>query len=440
MTYLILANLSLILFFVIYILVLKRLTFFQWNRIYLLSAIAVSFVIPLLQFVDLSNHREVYRPLAIIDFPEMETVGVTDTLEHNHSWSTMDWARFLYIAGTGLMFFWLGIRLYRVFKTFGDNSIEQRSFSFFNRVFIAEETQHRDVIASHEQIHMKQGHSYDILFVEIVRVFNWFNPIFYFYLKELKFQHECIADKACSEDKVQYAELLVLNAMGVSHSVLTHEFSNQSFLKQRIMMLFKNKSKKINRAKYLLILPTVLMVSGVALAFNTSIKNIVPIGAEDLENIIQQDTTKSKAEREGKLKWKITHQGKSRKGENGTTVTEVIVAPQEQGNTDDKVFTAVEINPEPEGGLHEFRVWIGENYQFPQEAIDAGVKGQVVVSFIIEKDGTLGDFKIIKDLGHGTGEAAIETLKKAKPWRPGIQNGRKVRVAYTLPITINLEK
>jgi len=440
MTYLILANLSLGLFFGIYVFVLKRLTFFQWNRIYLLSAIAISFAIPLLQFVDLSHHKDVYQPLAIIDFVEMESVTVTNVAGSSNSWLVMDWIRFVYTAGAGLMLLWLGIRLYRVFNAFGGNATEGRSFSFFNRVFIPEETQHSDVIAAHEEIHIKQRHSYDILFIEAVRVFNWFNPIFYFYLKELKFQHECIADKVCSEDKVQYAELLVAKAMGVSHNVLMHEFSNQSFLKQRIMMLFKNKSKRINRAKYLLILPTVLIVSGVALAFNNSIKNIVPIGAEDIENIIQQDTTKSKAEREAKLKWKITHQGKSRRGENGTTVTEVIVAPQEQENTDDKVFTAVEINPEPRGGMHVFRMWIGKNYNFPQAAIDAGVKGQVVVAFIVESDGNLSNFKIVKDLGHGTGEEAIELLKKAETWRPGIQNGKKVRVAYTLPITINLEQ
>src|SRR5690606_23499403 len=440
MTYLILANLSLGLFFGIYVFVLKRLTFFQWNRIYLLSAIAISFAIPLLQFVDLSHHKDVYQPLAIIDFVEMESVTVTNVAGSSNSWLVMDWIRFVYTAGAGLMLLWLGIRLYRVFNAFGGNATEGRSFSFFNRVFIPEETQHSDVIAAHEEIHIKQRHSYDILFIEAVRVFNWFNPIFYFYLKELKFQHECIADKVCSEDKVQYAELLVAKAMGVSHNVLMHEFSNQSFLKQRIMMLFKNKSKRINRAKYLLILPTVLIVSGVALAFNNSIKNIVPIGAEDIENIIQQDTTKSKAEREAKLKWKITHQGKSRRGENGTTVTEVIVAPQEQENTDDKVLTAVEINPEPRGGMHVFRMWIGKNYNFPQAAIDAGVKGQVVVAFIVESDGNLSNFKIVKDLGHGTGEEAIELLKKAETWRPGIQNGKKVRVAYTLPITINLEQ
>src|SRR5690606_20388503 len=365
MTYLILANLSLILFFVIYILVLKRLTFFQWNRIYLLGAIAISFVIPLLQFVDLSLHREVYRRWVMIEFGEMESVAVTDVARSSGSWSVIDWIQFVYIIGVVVMLLWLSIRLYRVFTTFKTNACEQRSFSFLNWVFIAEATQHRDVIASHEQIHMKQGHSYDILFVEAVRVLNWFNPIFYFYLKELKLQHECIADKACSGDKVQYAELLVANAMGISHGVLVHEFSNQSFLKQRIMMLFKNKSKKINRINYMIILPALLLVSGMALAFNVSIRDVVVPGAEDVENIVQQDTTKRKV-----------------------------------GEDTVSVFTAVEISPEPKEGMNAFRVWIGENYRYPQDAVDAGVKGRIVISFIVEADGQLSNFKIIEDLGH----------------------------------------
>src|SRR5690606_10034231 len=250
------------------------------------------------------------------------------------------------------------------------------------------------------------------------------NPIFYFYVKELKFQHECIADEACAEDSVQYAELLVAHAMGVSPNMLLHEFSNQSLLKRRIMMLFKNKSRKINGVKYLLVLPTLLLIAGVTLAFNTSIKEVVEAEVERLEpreNTVQQDTAKSNVDA---VQPRMTLKGKAE------------IKPQEQ----EEVFTAVENPPEPEGGLNAFRQWFGQNFSYPQEAIDAGVKGKGVVSFIVEKDGTLSNFKIIEDLGYGTSEATIETLKKAKPWNPGTQNGRKVRVLYTLPFTLNLQQ
>src|SRR5690606_27368316 len=106
----------------------------------------------------------------------------------------------------------------------------------------------------------------------------------------------------------------------------------------------------------------------------------------------------------------------------------------------DKIFHAVEVQPEPPGGLDAFRRWVGQNYVYPQGAIDAGVKGTIQVSFVVEIDGSLTDVKVVRDLSYGTGQAAINVLKKAKKWSPGIQNGRPVRVAYTLPITLNLQQ
>ena len=84
--------------------------------------------------------------------------------------------------------------------------------------------------------------------------------------------------------------------------------------------------------------------------------------------------------------------------------------------------------------------WVGRNYDYPQAAIEAGVNGQVQVSFVVERDGSLTDIKIVRDLRYGTGEAAVKLLQKAEKWSPGVQNGRPVRVAYTLPIRLNLQQ
>ena len=108
--------------------------------------------------------------------------------------------------------------------------------------------------------------------------------------------------------------------------------------------------------------------------------------------------------------------------------------------TGEEIFQSVEIQPEPPGGMAAFRKWIETNYVYPQGAIDAGVKGTVNVSFVVEKDGSLTDVKIVRDLQYGTGQAALNMLKKAKKWSPGIQNGRPVRVAYTLPIRLDLSQ
>lgn len=109
-------------------------------------------------------------------------------------------------------------------------------------------------------------------------------------------------------------------------------------------------------------------------------------------------------------------------------------------SSSDQIFQSVEVQPQPPGGLKEFMAWVGKNYDYPQAAIEAGVNGQVQVSFVVERDGSLTDIKVVRDLKYGTGEAAVKLLNKAPKWSPGVQNGRPVRVAYTLPIRLNLQQ
>jgi len=101
-------------------------------------------------------------------------------------------------------------------------------------------------------------------------------------------------------------------------------------------------------------------------------------------------------------------------------------------------FTTVEIMAEPIGEMKAIVRWVADNYNFPQGAIDAGAKGVIQVSFVVEEDGSLSSFEVGKDMGYGTGTAAINLLKKARKWNPGIQNGRPVRVAFTLPIRLQV--
>lgn len=99
---------------------------------------------------------------------------------------------------------------------------------------------------------------------------------------------------------------------------------------------------------------------------------------------------------------------------------------------DNTVYSAVEVRPDFPGGIQKFYDFVGRNYRAPDE----DVKGKVYVQFVVEKDGTLTDIKVMRDLGYGTGAEAIRVLKKSPKWKPGIQNGRPVRVLYSLPISI----
>jgi periplasmic protein TonB len=93
----------------------------------------------------------------------------------------------------------------------------------------------------------------------------------------------------------------------------------------------------------------------------------------------------------------------------------------------------IEVKPDFPGGIEKFYGFVGKNYQVPEEE---GLKGKVFVSFVVEKDGSLTDIKVIRDIGYGTGKEAIRVLKSCPRWNPGEQNGKKVRVLYSLPINI----
>ena len=93
----------------------------------------------------------------------------------------------------------------------------------------------------------------------------------------------------------------------------------------------------------------------------------------------------------------------------------------------------IEVKPEFPGGMDKFYTYVGRNYRAPEEE---GLKGKVYVTFVVEKDGSLTDIKVLRDIGFGTGAEAIRVLKKCPKWNPGVQNGKPVRVLYSLPITI----
>ena len=102
-----------------------------------------------------------------------------------------------------------------------------------------------------------------------------------------------------------------------------------------------------------------------------------------------------------------------------------------------KIYTAVEVKPEYPGGIAAFYKFVQKNFRTPE--VDQDVNGRVIVNFVVEKDGSLTDIKVVRDLGFGTGKEAIRLLKSAPKWKPGIQNGNPVRVLYSLPIMVNIK-
>lgn len=97
-------------------------------------------------------------------------------------------------------------------------------------------------------------------------------------------------------------------------------------------------------------------------------------------------------------------------------------------------FVSVETPPTYPGGIQNFYKFLGDHIKYPQEAKDKKVQGNVFVSFVVEKDGSVMDLKVEKGLGYGTDEEALRILKSSTRWNPGIKNGTPVRVKYNIPI------
>ncbi|WP_256011590.1 energy transducer TonB [Desertivirga xinjiangensis] len=126
-------------------------------------------------------------------------------------------------------------------------------------------------------------------------------------------------------------------------------------------------------------------------------------------------------------------EGLEGKGGNGTS--------GETGNgvTGETIFEVVEHQPMFPGGLEAFANYLRKNLRYPAAASEIGVTGRVFVNFIVEKDGSLTDIKVVKGIGHGCDEEAVRVLKKSPRWAPGIQNQQRVRVMFTIPIVFQME-
>lgn len=112
--------------------------------------------------------------------------------------------------------------------------------------------------------------------------------------------------------------------------------------------------------------------------------------------------------------------------------------PGKSNDPVEPVFTEVEEVPEFPGGMMAFYNYLGKNFKYPKSARKNNVSGKVILSFIVEKDGQLSDIKVIRGLNTDIDQEAVRVLKASPKWKPGLQNGHTVRVAYTLPIAINL--
>ncbi|SDP87185.1 outer membrane transport energization protein TonB [Mucilaginibacter sp. OK268] len=426
--YLLLVNIYLVLFYVFYVLLLRKETFFQLNRIYLVTAALLSFFIPMIQadwvqnlFITQQVKYTIYSsPVMIYSFKPIAAshISIGQVLA--------------VLYGAGILFLsvrliWQLIKLKRVIN----QPQATVAYSFFNTVRLDQASSNNTIIEAHEQVHAQQWHSADVMLIELVMIINWFNPVVYMYRFAIKHIHEYIADRQAVQagtNKAEYALLLLSQTFETPAHQLVNPFFNHSLLKQRIIMLQKNKSQRISLIKYGLSAPLFILM---LILSSATINNSKPITVIN-NSAHQLFTTPATPAFLGDA----IHEDRSlEKKEVSHAIHEIgIDTVRKKGN----VFTSVEKVPEFPGGVEAFGQFLGKSIKYPKADREKGVQGRVIITFVVEKDGSLSGLKVLKGVSKTIDAEAVRVLKLSPKWKPGIEGHKKVRVQYTVPISFTL--
>lgn len=118
---------------------------------------------------------------------------------------------------------------------------------------------------------------------------------------------------------------------------------------------------------------------------------------------------------------------------------EVKVQEEEEDDSERVIFTVVEQSSEFPGGVSKLNEFLASNIKYPAQARETGTQGIVYVTFVVEKDGSITDIKVLRDIGSGCGEEAIRVVKMMPKWKPAKQRGKAVRQQFNLPVRFVLQ-
>lgn len=451
-----------LLFLIIYDFFLKRETFFQWNRVYLIGTYILSMVLPWIKIEALKTNVS----KAVVAYPEylwntnatevVLTAPVAESFE-------MPWKSVVLFGGMSLALMIFLYKLYQIqqLKQKGEvrylphftRVIIQNSeiaFSFFKSVFLGDKVLEKDYdsIVQHELVHIRQGHSYDLVFFELLRIVNWFNPFVYLYQNRISEVHEFIADAqvAKTHKKEQY-QLLLSQVFQTQHISFINPFFKSSLIKKRIVMLQKAKSKKVFQLKYLLLVPLVLIMllytsaapesslSNSESTSNTNDESIVPKMSIELDEKVADNEQKSDYNAIDK---KIT----------GIKSFQIKTDIKDYQDVVDVPFSIVEevpVFPGCESNLDQSDCFIQKmqehirnNFNYPEEAQNIGIQGKVNLMFVIDEKGNVTNLKMRgpHEILETEAKRIISLLPKMAP---GKHKGEIVKVPFSMPIAFKLQ-
>ncbi|MCY2686144.1 M56 family metallopeptidase [Salinimicrobium sp. TH3] len=263
-----------LLFLIGFELFLKKETFFNYNRAYLLITPVLAMLLPLLKipFLQAAIPAENFVILPEVLIGASSESPVTLNSETPEAVQTINWWLLAYSGG---FIFSLGIffNKFRVLKQlFSHKPVRQNhgikivevpqskiACTFYKTIFLGAELseKEREQILSHELVHVEQNHTLDLLLFEFLKIIFWFNPLIYIYQSKISAIHEYIADAGVVKNvkKQDYFQQLLNSAFNTEDISFVNQFFNHSIIKKRIVMLQKNKSRSTSKFKFLIILP-----------------------------------------------------------------------------------------------------------------------------------------------------------------------------------------
>ena len=403
------SSLYLALFYAFFLLVMRRTTFFRLNRILLLAGTVACFMLPLLRLRTVEVPLLMAGPLTEVGADSALTAGPSAT-------SPFPYLELLYIIGFLAVLGWTAVAMVRMYRTIRKGAATRLedgtklvlteadvpSFSWGRTIVMSrKDAEQNPVIRLHEEAHIRQAHTLDILLFTAVTLVHWFNPLVWITLSELKLLHEYEADDAVLNhgiDATQYQLLLVRKAVGDKRFTLANGFQHAK-LKNRIDMMLQTPSSGWKRLSWLAILP---FLAGTMFLCN-------PVRAK----VVSTDLPE-------------------------TVLSEM--APAALPDTTKVIpFATVEVKPTFNGGdAIEFSKWVNENLKYPQAAKDAGVQGRVVLQFTVYPDGSVRDTKVLRGANPDLDAEALRVVSSSPNWTPGYVKGEPVKVTYTFPVIFQL--
>lgn len=430
-------NLALAILYICYRLLFRNDTFFRLRRAVLLSVYLIAFLYPLLDIsIWLSTRESVTE---IVNYystilPLKAVVAADDTpLSTEADWLTIaeSYMLLIYLAGITLLFLRCIIELFTVIRlrlrspkqlingtTIYVLPSQEEPYSFFGWIFASPESHTPpalEEILVHEKTHVRQLHSIDVVLSEIVCILCWINPFAWLLKKEISSNHEYLADEQvmlAGYNKKEYQYHLI----GLEHPemAIAKLYNNFSVLplKKRITMLNKKRTGRVGKVKYLTLLPLaagLLLLNNIdAMARIVSRQTTVPVPAE-----------------------------KTMIAPAPEAVSVEVATPLPPD--DDKVYEVAEVMPEYPGGQGELLKFLARNIKYPEESVKNKEEGRVQIAFIVNKDGSISDVKVLKNTTPLLDAEAIRITKSMPNWTPGKDKGKVVRVAYTVPVTFRLQ-